>query len=100
MVAPIVEDESRATAEWASLGALMITRSNGSNSNRTKVSLVNLFGLCFCCGELLQERGIATLRQPSGDLAAVETPALLRPQRDGPLLTRHEQVGTVPYKNL
>jgi hypothetical protein len=101
MVAPIVEDESRATAEWASLGALMITRSNGSNSNRTKVSLVNLFGLCFCCGELLQERGIATLRQPSGDLAnVVETPALLRPQRDVPLLTRHEKVDTVPYKNL
>jgi len=39
---------------------------------------------------------------PSGDLAnVVETPTLLRPQRDDvPLLTLHEQVGTVRYKNI
>jgi hypothetical protein len=37
----------------------------------------------------------------SGDLTnVVETPAVLGPQRDIPLLTRHEQVGTIPYKNL
>jgi hypothetical protein len=38
---------------------------------------------------------------PSGDLAnVVETPESRRPQRDVPLLSRHEQVGTVPYNNL
>jgi hypothetical protein len=52
-------------------------------------------------GSALRRLGRATLRQPLGDLAnVVETPAFLRPQRDVPLLTRHEQLGTVPDKNL